>query len=83
MVENIKSLDPDCVVFNWECCSGYSSKKFSEGSKVVFQFVGEMLRRGHMLMFSDFSLKALISSWNQEVLGPNPFVQVSEFGGNF
>ena len=29
MLEHIKSVDPDCVVFNWECCSHYSSKKFN------------------------------------------------------
>lgn len=77
MVEQIKSLDSDCVVFNWECCSGYSNKHFSEGPAVVYKFIDAMLKRNHMLMFSDFSLKALISSWDQEVLGPNPFVQVT------
>ena len=30
-----------------------------------------------MAMFSDFSLKALIAQWNEQVLGPNPFVHVS------
>lgn len=29
MVNYIKGLDPDCVVFNWECSSGYSSQAFS------------------------------------------------------
>jgi len=36
-----------------------------------------------MVMFSDFSLKALIKQWDNKVLGPNPFVKVSEYGGNF
>lgn len=31
-----------------------------------------------MAMFSDFSLKALISDWNADLLGPNPFVQTGE-----
>ena len=35
-----------------------------------------------MLMFSDFSLKALIRQWNEEVLGPNPFVIIHEYTGN-
>ena len=34
-------------------------------------------------MFSDFSLKALIKQWNSELLGPNPFVKVSETQGLF
>ena len=24
LIEEVKDVDPDCVVFNWECCSGYS-----------------------------------------------------------
>jgi hypothetical protein len=29
MLEHINSVDPDCVVFNWECCSVYGDKKFA------------------------------------------------------
>ena len=40
--------------------------------------------RGHMCMFSDFSLKALVQNWHDKYeLGPNPFVQTSEYTGNF
>jgi len=35
--------------------------------------VGLAMRRGFTAMFSDFSLKALISEWSEEQLGPNPF----------
>ena len=28
LMEHIKMVDPDCVVFNWECCSFYGSKTF-------------------------------------------------------
>lgn len=60
LLSNIKGVDPDCVVFNWECSSAYSSSKFTEGSKVVMEFLKLILDAGHMAMFSDFSLKALI-----------------------
>lgn len=33
-------------------------------------------------MFSDFSLKALINSWNESILGPNPFIKIQECNGN-
>jgi hypothetical protein len=36
-----------------------------------------------MTMFSDFSLKALINDWNEQKLGPNPFIQIGEFGNSF
>ncbi len=31
-----------------------------------------------MAMFSDFSLKALIHDWKEDVMGPNPFVMTGE-----
>jgi hypothetical protein len=31
-----------------------------------------------MVMCSDFSLKALIGSWDEKLLGPNPFEQSGE-----
>lgn len=77
MITYIKQVDPDCVVFNWECSSGYSSQAFGEGSSNVFGLAKMMVDRGHMVMFSDFSLKALIAQWDQKLMGPNPFVKVS------
>lgn len=59
----MNKVDPDCVVFNWECCSGYSGSEFHEGADLLFKFVKAVLNRGHMAMFSDFSLKALIGQW--------------------
>jgi hypothetical protein len=29
-------------------------------------------------MFSDFSLKSLIKTWNEKILGPNPFINTGE-----
>lgn len=39
MMESVKKVEPDCVVFNWECSSGYSGKHFPEGADKVFKFV--------------------------------------------
>jgi len=75
-------LDPDCTVFNWECSSGYSTGIFPEGAENVLKLVSYLLNKGHMVMFSDFSLKALIPNWNAKILGPNPFVRLpGDFGG--
>jgi len=40
------------------------------------QLMGLVIRRGHTVMCSDFSLKALISEWAEEQLGPNPFLKI-------
>ncbi len=80
----MSEVDPDCVVLNWECSSGYSGKKFTEGADKLFAFVKKVIDRGHMTMFSDFSLKALVNQWNEKYgLGPNPFVQTYEHTGDF
>ena len=78
LMESVKKVEPDCVVFNWECSSGYSGKTFPEGNKKVFKFLRILMDKGHMAMFSDFSLKALINSWDEKYnLGPNPFLDFS------
>ncbi|OLP87440.1 Sodium channel protein type 11 subunit alpha [Symbiodinium microadriaticum] len=40
------------------------------------QLVGHALQRGFTVMVSDFSLKALLSEWSEELLGANPFVKL-------
>lgn len=82
LVTEIRQVQPDSVVFNWECCSGCCQEHFLDGA-VVMNLVKHILDQGHMVMFSDFSLKALIKEWKEDLLGPNPFKKVSEFGGSF
>jgi len=64
LMESVKNVDSDCVVFNWECCGGYGSNNFPEGRDHLYKFVRKMIDKGHMCMFSDFSLKALIQEWD-------------------
>jgi len=84
LMDSIGKVDPDCVVLNWECSSGYSGKTFIEGTDRFFYFLKKAIDRGHMAMFSDFSLKALVNQWKEKYeLGPNPFVQTQEYSGHF
>jgi hypothetical protein len=64
LLRNMKEVHPDCVVFNWECSSSYGDESFSEGVETVFAFLRTIIDAGHMAMFSDFSLKALIKNWD-------------------
>jgi hypothetical protein len=83
LMDSINEVEPNSVVFNWECSSGYANKIFPEGARKLFTFLKLIIDRGHMAMFSDFALKALIHNWNEEYeLGPNPFVQIGSHGGN-
>jgi len=82
LIADIQAVQPDSVVFNWECCSGCTHEHF-DNSSVVMDLVKRLLDRGHMVMFSDFSLKALIADWREDLLGPNPFVKTTECSGKF
>lgn len=43
----------------------------------MFKFLKRIIDKGHMAMFSDFSLKALIREWDTKYkLGPNPFKKI-------
>jgi hypothetical protein len=82
LIRDMSAVQPDSVVFNWECCAGCSGETFPN-SEVVMTLAKRLIDRGHMVMFSDFSLKALIRQWDEDRLGPNPFVKVGEFSTCF
>ena len=80
-LKNLKELEPSSIVFNWECCSGCSESGFTSSSTI--QFIHHLLESGYMVMCSDFSVKAIIRTWDDELLGPNPFSIVGSVSGNF
>lgn len=74
----MRELTPDAVLFNFECCSGCSSADYHFPQReFTIKLINYLLEKGHMVMCSDFAVKALINDWN-ESLGPNPFVKVGE-----
>jgi hypothetical protein len=79
IIECMRQVDPDSVVFNFECCSSCSDCGFGSGNHsphhaVIMPLVSCLVDRQHIVMFGDFSLKGLIHDWNEELLGPNPFL---------
>lgn len=75
-----KSLDPGAVLFNWECCSechGMYGYTF-ENKKDVLDLMAYAIKHQHMMMFSDFAVKALLNIWDASVLGPLPFEKLGE-----
>jgi hypothetical protein len=111
----VAAESPECVVFNFECCSDagphgfsrcYGSPEAPQASGVfasvagmfgaapmappacqcqprdgIMRTVAHALQQGFMVIFGDFSLKALIKDWDASLLGPLPFEQVGETGG--
>jgi hypothetical protein len=83
LIKDIDSVESSSVVFNWECCSSWACKSFKQFKNDTFQLMQTVLEGGYMIMYSDFALKALIQEWDTSALGPNPFKNCGEFGGNF
>lgn len=76
--EEIEELEKNCILFNFECCSGCENiselYKFPNHEK-VFQFIKYSLEMGYMIMISDYAVRALIKNWDETLLGPNPFYE--------
>ena len=83
ILNEMNEIDPDCTIFNWECCSSLEHINFPNSAEFNMRILRLLMDKKHMAMFSDFSLKALIKYWDASLLGPNPFLFVREFGGNF
>ena len=78
LATEMRELSPDAVLFNFECCSGCSSADYHFPQReVTIKLINYLLEKGHMVMCSDFAVKALINDWDAS-LGPNPFVKVGE-----
>eukprot|EP01124_Arcella_intermedia_P022164 TRINITY_DN324_c0_g2_i1.p1 TRINITY_DN324_c0_g2~~TRINITY_DN324_c0_g2_i1.p1 ORF type:complete len:380 (-),score=26.22 TRINITY_DN324_c0_g2_i1:48-1187(-) len=83
LFHDISQVDPPSVLFNWECCSDWSGSTFNHYKDITFKLMAKILQNKHMIMYSDFALKALIGDWQEEHLGPNPFINIGSFSDSF
>jgi hypothetical protein len=71
------------TVLNFECCGSLGSGGFKTvDNDLVMELVNTVLERGGLVLFSDFSLKALINAWKPEFWGPIPFVNMGSCSGH-
>jgi hypothetical protein len=81
---DVHAVEPEAVVFNFECCACCGSEGFALSARdktALWEAIAFAVERGSFVMASDFSLKALIRDWRPQILGPCPFVGVSDMGG--
>jgi len=83
LLQDIWSVQAHSVTFNWESCSACADDTFGlqEETRTALKLTRLLLERGHMVVFSDFSLNALIRWWDEALLGPCPFVKIAEHDG--
>mmetsp|Transcript_28377 Transcript_28377/g.67163 ORF Transcript_28377/g.67163 Transcript_28377/m.67163 type:complete len:263 (-) Transcript_28377:75-863(-) len=82
ILEDVAKVNAESVVFNWECCGACTHNAFPDPDTTI-RLAKLLLDRGHMCLFADFSLKALIAHWRDDLFGPNPFLHIGGFSGNF
>jgi len=75
LLKDIEGLEPDCILFNFECCDGFENKsKFNfPDNQSALNFIKLIIDRGNTIMFSDFAVKGFINGWDEKILGSNPF----------
>jgi len=79
LVSEIKLVNAESVLFNWECCSGFSQNIKSLVQKNDnMKLMKFLLDNKNMIMCSDFAVEALINDWDVELLGENPFKKLGE-----
>jgi hypothetical protein len=91
MITEIQMVEPESVVFNWECCSNcYETCIDGISSEDFLEFLAVVIERKHMAMYSDFSLKSLIGVWKACAddrilarLGNCPLVNLGVFSNDF
>lgn len=78
--KEIKEVEVDSVLFNWECCSGcqVSSNYGFNNKKDIMELIQFAITNKHMMMFSDFAVKGLLNDWDEKILGPLPFAKLGE-----
>ena len=90
LLSEIKLVNTESTLFNWECCSGYEDvnlddesynyednvKKSLVAKTENLKLIKHLLDNKHMTMFSDFAVDALINDWDVNLIGPNPFKKI-------
>lgn len=80
--QSIAQVEPESVVFNFECCSACSERGFMESPQSLMPLLQWILSNKYTAMFADFSMKSLINDWNSSILGPNPFINLGGCSGS-
>ena len=82
----LEQIEPECVMFNYECCSGCGDFNFLL-SQETNELIDLVMKKKMIFMFSDFSVKSLLETWDENLFGKNPFRKIgscsSEFKLNF
>ena len=75
IMSDLERAEPQSVLLNFECCSAFGDHQAPAAMMRIIRF---FLDRGHNVNTGDFSTKALITLWDETIMGPNPFVRCGE-----
>jgi hypothetical protein len=67
---------PPCVARPGSSRVRHGMQSVTRVPSATMQLAGLAVQQGFTVMFSDFSLKALLAEWSEDQLGPNPFMKL-------
>lgn len=79
LLRDFDKLEGKNIMVYFECCGFLTGNdcEFSPTSMSLILYL--LFEKKCFILFSDFSLKALINSWNEEMFGLNPFIRYDDF----
>jgi len=83
LFENIDAVEPEAVVFNYECCQVLSQHQYRfPYIDITYELTKVLIDRKSMVMFAHYSIMALVNTWDSNRLGTAPFVSIGNGSGN-
>jgi hypothetical protein len=64
---DVARAEAPSVLLNFECCGGCTERGFAQGQEDVYRLVQYFVKHSHICSFGDYSTKALIGTWKEEV----------------
>jgi hypothetical protein len=78
LLRDFDKLDGKSIMVYFECCAFLTGNEPKFSSTIMSLISYLLFEKKCFILFSDFSLKTLISSWNEETFGLNPFVRYED-----
>lgn len=78
LLRDLKKINGKNIMVYFECCSFFCSNDYKFPSETISLISYLIFEKKCFVLFSDFSLKALINCWNEEIFGLNPFIRYDD-----
>ena len=78
LMDDLEKVKPENVMIYFECCSYFESVGYKFTNNCIKLIEYFIFNKKYLILCADFSLKALINSWDVELFGPNPMTRCAD-----